>query len=257
LGKLCFGTWQISPMFNKVNYEEAKKIILYAREKGIDQYDTALAYGDGFSEKVLGETIGKDDFIITKIPAKRIVKPYEKITMDYAYDEETILESVKQSIKNLKREPNVMLLHNWSNYWEDTLISARIFEYLNDLKKQGMFEYVGVSLPNNYGEHDMKYLGKMCDYIEAPYNANNQWIAENIDQLRSYGTKVIIRSIFDRGRVFESLQEDQKSDYVKKAIAKSLEYGDLITIGMTSIDKINDNIHYFNANFPNFLCELP
>lgn len=243
--KLCYGTWQFSPDFNKVTYEQARKLVLYARENGINIFDTALAYGKGNVEKVLGTTISNDDFVITKIPALRIVKPYEKVPMKYAYDENVVQKSVRDSICNLKREPNVVLLHNWSKYWEATEASEKIFECLNDMKRQGLFQSVGVSLPNSFGEQDLAYISQKCDYIEVPFNRKNQWLSNSASQLKEMDVKIVIRSIFETGKIFEEDIEESEVGKDEKIIYDALKYADLITIGMTSKEKIDKNIHIF------------
>ena len=59
---ICFGTWQLSPRFWG---EQSKADVLAAMSKaleaGINFFDTADAYGDGYAETVLGEFLaGKD-----------------------------------------------------------------------------------------------------------------------------------------------------------------------------------------------------
>ncbi len=53
---ICFGTWQLSPRFWG---EQSKADVLAAMsaalEAGINFFDTADAYGDGYAETVLGE----------------------------------------------------------------------------------------------------------------------------------------------------------------------------------------------------------
>ncbi len=69
---ICFGTWQLSPRFwgeqSKTDILEAMKA---AFDAGINFYDTADAYGDGYAETVLGEFLAdkpRDDLVIcTKV----------------------------------------------------------------------------------------------------------------------------------------------------------------------------------------------
>lgn len=69
---ICFGTWQLSPRFwgeqSKTDILEAMKA---AFDAGINFYDTADAYGDGYAETVLGEFLAdkpRDELVIcTKV----------------------------------------------------------------------------------------------------------------------------------------------------------------------------------------------
>ncbi len=69
---ICFGTWQLSPRFWG---EQPKEVVVAAMrrafEVGVNFYDTADAYGDGYAETVLGEAISvlpRDEIVVaTKV----------------------------------------------------------------------------------------------------------------------------------------------------------------------------------------------
>jgi aryl-alcohol dehydrogenase-like predicted oxidoreductase len=53
---VCFGTWQLSPRFwGDQSKDEILKAMRVALDAGINFFDTADAYGDGYGETVLGE----------------------------------------------------------------------------------------------------------------------------------------------------------------------------------------------------------
>lgn len=53
---VCFGTWQLSPRFwGDQSKDEILKAMRTALDAGINFFDTADAYGDGYGETVLGE----------------------------------------------------------------------------------------------------------------------------------------------------------------------------------------------------------
>ena len=57
---ICFGTWQLSPAFwGPPDEEEITRAVRRAYELGINFYDTANAYGDGFAETVLGRALAE------------------------------------------------------------------------------------------------------------------------------------------------------------------------------------------------------
>src|ERR1039458_10185072 len=72
---LGFGCWGIGKSeWIGANDNESKKIFLKAIEEGINFFDTALAYGEGHSENILGDAVkesGGEVFIATKIPSKK------------------------------------------------------------------------------------------------------------------------------------------------------------------------------------------
>ncbi len=55
---ISFGTWQLSPRFwGEQSKDDAISAMKRAFDKGINFIDTAEAYGDGYAETVVGETV--------------------------------------------------------------------------------------------------------------------------------------------------------------------------------------------------------
>ena len=69
---VAFGTWQLSPRFwGEQSKDDAVAAMKTAFDQGINFFDTADAYGDGYAESVLGEVINdlpRDELVIcTKV----------------------------------------------------------------------------------------------------------------------------------------------------------------------------------------------
>ena len=127
------GTWQFSGDFKKLTEKEIINLIRYSKKMGVNKFDTALVYGKGNVEKILGRNTEKDDIILTKIPAKIKPKLDEKRIENF-YTQKHIKECVSKSLKNLNREYiDICLLHNWSTNWEKEL---KIIKYLEKLKRK-------------------------------------------------------------------------------------------------------------------------
>jgi len=60
VSRIAFGTWQIGGEWGEFDRAEAVAAIRHARDLGIDFFDTALAYGFGASERLLGEALRDD-----------------------------------------------------------------------------------------------------------------------------------------------------------------------------------------------------
>jgi aryl-alcohol dehydrogenase-like predicted oxidoreductase len=72
VSRICFGTWQLSPRFwLDQSREDILAAMKVAYDGGINFFDTADAYGDGYGETVLGEFIAdkpRDSLVIcTKV----------------------------------------------------------------------------------------------------------------------------------------------------------------------------------------------
>jgi aryl-alcohol dehydrogenase-like predicted oxidoreductase len=140
---ICFGTWQLSPRFWG---EQSKSDVLAAMntayEAGINFYDTADAYGDGYAETVLGE-------FLAGIPRENVVictKVYNHFNPDASRYPDLSPEHIKQrcelQLKRMRIETiDLYLLH----MFDPLTPLADIAEELVSLKKQGKIRSYGVS----------------------------------------------------------------------------------------------------------------
>src|SRR5450631_1196941 len=123
-----------------------------AIELGVNLIDTALAYGDGHSEQLVGDAVraaGHKIYVATKTPPKNRIWPAKRgspIADPFPYD--YIIASTDESLRNLKLETiDLLQLHVWTDDWVDRDEWRRAFE---DLKRSGKVQSVGVSAT----EHD-------------------------------------------------------------------------------------------------------
>jgi aryl-alcohol dehydrogenase-like predicted oxidoreductase len=63
VSEIGFGCWALgsdkSTGYGKINLNEAIKALDFAFDSGINMFDTAALYGNGFSESILGKTFKK------------------------------------------------------------------------------------------------------------------------------------------------------------------------------------------------------
>ena len=100
LGAMNFGT--------RVSDAESKSIIGHAIERGITHFDTSNSYGDGTSERIVGDAMGKavDVTLATKVGMGKSRGKSEGLSP------KTIVASVEASRKRLRRETiDVLYLH--------------------------------------------------------------------------------------------------------------------------------------------------
>ena len=123
-------------------YNESKEIIHYALEKGINFFDTAMAYQNGTSEIYLGKAIKEyilreNVVIATKFHGRTLEQINQGLTT-----REHIENCLNSSLKRLQMEyVDLYILHAWDYHTpiEETL------EVLNDLINQGKIRYIGIS----------------------------------------------------------------------------------------------------------------
>lgn len=140
---ICFGTWQLSPRFWG---EQSKTDVLAAMnaayDAGINFYDTADAYGDGYAETVVGEFLAgkpRENLVIcTKVfnhfnpDASR----YPDLSPDHIR-QRCDLELKRMGIETI----DLYLLH----LFDPMAALADVAETMESLKKQGKIRCYGVS----------------------------------------------------------------------------------------------------------------
>jgi aryl-alcohol dehydrogenase-like predicted oxidoreductase len=140
---LCFGTWQLSPRFWG---DQSKPDVLAAMnaafEAGINFYDTADAYGDGYAETVVGEFIAgkpRDALVIC-------TKVFNHFNPDASRYPDLSAAHVRQrcdlQLKRMGIETiDLYLLH----LFDPATPLADVAETMESLKKQGKIRRYGVS----------------------------------------------------------------------------------------------------------------
>jgi aryl-alcohol dehydrogenase-like predicted oxidoreductase len=203
ISEIGFGAWGIGGGWGNRDDQQAQYALDCALELGINFFDTALGYGDGHSERLIGKAItGKRDKVViaTKIPPKTYrwpVLPDQPVTETFPTD--WVIECTERSLKNLKVECiDIQQLHAWTpNY----LSQLDWYEGLIRLKQQGKIRALGVSANDwdPYGPVDLVNSG-MIDTVQVIYNIFEQ---RPVDQLlpAALGNNVgiIVRVPFEEG----------------------------------------------------------
>ena len=233
--KVYFGTWQFSGDFKKLSDEYIRCLILNAKSKGINRFDTALVYGNGRVEQILSSVLSENDIVLTKVPAKVKPEKYTDKPLGDFYDYDYIKSCILKSLVNLRRDfIDIVLLHNWTKKWEEY---PELIEWLLQLKSEGLINQIGISLPNDFNNELSDEVLEKIDVVEAPFNPDNIWIKDNIDKYKKYGVEIILRSLFIQGK----LLKEKKQSY-ENIIKEVKAFNTSVVIGMTTEEQIDNNI---------------
>ncbi|UCF14284.1 MAG: aldo/keto reductase [Phycisphaerales bacterium] len=140
---ICFGTWQLSPRFwGDQPKEDVLAAMSAALEAGINFFDTADAYGDGYAEMVLGE------FLADK-PRESVVictKVFNHFNPDGSRYPDLTPSHIRQRCElQLKRMGLEMIDLYLLHLFDPLTPLADIAEVLDTLRKQGKIRSYGVS----------------------------------------------------------------------------------------------------------------
>jgi aryl-alcohol dehydrogenase-like predicted oxidoreductase len=180
---------------------------------GCNFFDTAWAYGDGHSERLLGRLLaanpGKTLYAATKIPPKNRQWPTHRgSTLDEVFPPDYIREYAEKSLANLKH-PHIDLLqfHVWEDAWAD---DDRWQRAMDDLRREGLVRAVGVSINRWEPWNALRTLRTgVVDAVQVIYNIFDQNPEDELFPLcRELDIGVIARVPFDEGTLTGTLTKD-------------------------------------------------
>ncbi|MEW6510917.1 MAG: aldo/keto reductase [Bacteroidota bacterium] len=215
VSEIGYGAWGIGGAWWRGGDDaEAIRALHAAADLGINFIDTALAYGDGHSEKLVGKVLKERRETIavaTKIPPKNGEWPARKgVPLSAAFPYPYIIECTEKSLRNLGIERiDVQQLHVWHDDWADLDEWKRAFE---DLKKAGKVRFAGISI-NDHQPYNALKAAKTgsIDSFQVIYNIYDQTPdRELFPYCREHNIGIIVRVPFDEGALTGSITTDTK-----------------------------------------------
>jgi aryl-alcohol dehydrogenase-like predicted oxidoreductase len=226
VSEIGYGCWAIGGGWGKLDDQEAVSSIHQAIDLGVNFLDTALAYGEGHSEKILSKALGKISApvtVATKIPPKNWVWPAKGGTdIQEVFPKKWIIESTEKSLKNLNADClDLQQFHVWTDSWME---KDEWKETIALLKKQGKIRFFGVSINDHEPESALKVVQSgLADTVQVIYNIFDQSPEKELFPLCSEkNTGIIARVPLDEGGLSGKLtpetkfdSNDWRSDYFK------------------------------------------
>ena len=157
--------------------DESLQALRRAIDLGVNFIDTALAYGDGHSEQLIGQVVretGHKIYVATKVPPKNRIWPAVSgtpIAEVFPYD--YILSCAEESLRNLGLETiDLLQLHVWTDDWVDRDEWKRALE---DLRRSGKVQTVGVSASDHDPDSALQVMATgLIDAVQVIYNIFDQ-----------------------------------------------------------------------------------
>ena len=172
ISAIGFGAWAIGGnMWGPQDDNDSVSALNKAIDLGVNFIDTALAYGNGHSEQIIGKVLKtrkEKVYIATKIPPLMWPPPPNSHSKD-AFPKEKIIESVETSLKNLGVDCiDLIQLHSWRENWTN---DTEWYEILCKFKEQGKIKHIGVSVHDNLEDEALGLIetGRV-DTIQTVYN---------------------------------------------------------------------------------------
>jgi aryl-alcohol dehydrogenase-like predicted oxidoreductase len=214
VSEIGYGMWGMAGWTGSDD-EESHASLDRAIELGCNFFDTAYAYGEGHSERLLGAALrrhrGRRIYAATKIPPKNRRWPAKaEYPLQDVFPPDYIRESCERSLENLG-VPTIDLLqfHVWTDHWA---ADTRWQEAVADLKRQKLIEGIGISINRWQPENALRALDTgLVDAVQVVYNLFDQSPEDRLfPYCQEHGIAVIARVPFDEGSLTGTLTAESR-----------------------------------------------
>lgn len=186
-----------------------------AVELGCTFFDTAWAYGQGHSERLLGQVARahRDCPIVvaSKIPPKNLKWPARaEYPVHETYPPGHIRDCTVQSLRNLGLEQiDLMQFHVWDDAWASDPVWP---EAIAALKRDGLIRAFGISVNRWQPENVLAALDTgVVDAVQVVYNVFDQAPEDRLfPACRARDVAVIARVPFDEGSLTGTLTRESR-----------------------------------------------
>lgn len=217
VSEIGYGAWQIGGnMWGDVSDHAGEAAIEAALAAGITFFDTALAYGNGRSEQILGRVLKRTGMrdrvrVATKIPPMNKEWPARhNAKLRDVFPAHWIWSCTHESLENLGIGPvDLQQLHVWSDNWTD---DNEWSDALQRLKDAGNIYAYGVSVNDHQPESAVRVTrsGKI-DSLQVIYNIFDQSPEKELfPAAQQMEVAVIVRVPLDEGSLGGKLTKDSK-----------------------------------------------
>jgi aryl-alcohol dehydrogenase-like predicted oxidoreductase len=209
VSEVGYGLWGVGGWTGSDD-DESSAAIERSIALGCNFFDTALAYGNGKSEQLLGRVLarhpGKGLIVATKIPPKNLQWPARPdYTLDEVYPADHIRRSTEISLENLGTSSvDLQQFHVWTDEWA---LDDRWQRAVDDLKRQKLVRGIGISLNRWEPANGIKALRTgLIDSVQVVYNVFDQNPEDELfPACRELGIAVIARVPFDEGSLTDTM----------------------------------------------------
>jgi aryl-alcohol dehydrogenase-like predicted oxidoreductase len=209
ISEVGYGMWGMAGWTGSED-EESFASLDRAIALGCNFFDTAWAYGDGHSERLLGATLkrhpDKQLYIATKIPPKNRKWPARPgFALDDVFPSDYIREYTEKSLTNIGVSTlDLQQLHVWNDEWA---ADDRWQRALRALKDEGLVRALGISVNRWQPENVLRALDSgLIDAVQVVYNVFDQSPEDELfPYCEAHDIAIIARVPFDEGSLTGTL----------------------------------------------------
>ena len=209
VSEIGYGGWGLgADMWRGVDDAQAREALRAAVDQGVTFFDTALAYGSGHSERLIGEVL-RDEIragralVATKVPPLNQEWPGRaNRPLAAVFPTRHIVASTETSLKNLGVDAlSLQQLHVWHDAWLADPTWGECHAQMARLKREGKVLHWGISINDHAPETALRVLqDPLFETAQAIYNVYDRSPERALFGLaRSKPLGIIVRVPFDEG----------------------------------------------------------
>ena len=203
VAEVGYGAWGISgKQWIGADDSESTRALERYIELGGNFIDTALAYGEGHSEQLVGEVARRHPgtLVATKIPPKNQKWPARPgIPVTEVYPAEYVVACTETSLKHLGMDSvDVQQFHVWNDDW---LGDGDWQDAVTQLKHDGKIGHFGISINDHQPNNAIRAIeAGVVETVQVIYNIFDQTPQQRLlDACHAHGVGVIVRVALDEG----------------------------------------------------------
>lgn len=241
--EIGFGGWAIGGSWGPQNDKDSVAALHRALDMGVNFIDTAEGYGEGRSERVIGQVLKErkeEIFVATKTaPAPGDWPPSYFENWEARYSEAHLRKNVEERLRNLGTDSiDLLQLHTWTRAWNR---DPQPFAILRKLQQEGKIRHIGISTP----EHDQNSVidlirGGWIDSVQLIYNIFEQEPAADLLPIaQDHGVAVIVRVALDEGSLTGKFTADHT--FAEDDFRRNFFAGNRLERTVQRVEKIKDD----------------
>jgi aryl-alcohol dehydrogenase-like predicted oxidoreductase len=235
VSEIGYGAWGIGgAQWGGADDDQSLQALNRAIDLGVNLIDSALAYGDGRSERLVGQVVRERPetvYVATKVPPKNLTWPAPAgVPVDEVFPGDHVRDCAERSLANLGLERiDLLQLHVWNDDWADrgTWRAAA-----DELRAAGKIRAFGISINDHEPANSLRAVESgAVDTVQVIYNVFDQSPEDELfPACREHGVGVLARVPLDEGGLTgrigpdtEFAEDDFRAHYFRGDRKRELE----------------------------------
>ena len=215
VSEIGYGAWGIGgAQWGGADDEQSIAALNHAVDSGLNFIDTALAYGEGRSERLVGKVVGgrsETIHVATKVPPKNGIWPApDDARVEDVFPGDHVRECARRSLANLGLDTiDVLQFHVWNDAWAD---QGDWREAVDELRAEGAIRFFGVSINDHDPANSLRLIESgAADTVQVIYNVFDQAPEDELfPACHEHDIGVIARVPLDEGGLTGTLKPDSE-----------------------------------------------